>query len=228
MSFQLDKDYRYSSQFPKASRSGVLTASPHPLWKNGPPQQIKNLGPYASNTQTYTSFSGTDITAVILMPNEPAPLILGELQTISVSIHRENTPVRLVGHVSPRGFVKGPRTIAGSLIFTNFNQYAFYRLQEMRMEIGRGLHPLSDMLPPFDIILSFQNESGAFAKMKILGVTIVDEGTTMSVDDLITESTYTYMARAFEPMTAYVPDGWEIPEYTSAETVTRPILELRG
>lgn len=96
------------------------------------------------------------------------------------------------------------------------------------MEIGRGLYPLSDMLPPFDIILSFQNESGAFSKMKILGVTIVDEGTTMSVDDLITESTYTYMARGIEPLKAYVPDGWEIPEYTSAQTVTRPTLELRS
>ena len=56
------------------------------------------------------------------------------------------------------------------------------------------------MLPPFDIVLTFFNEYGLAAKMKIYGVTIVDEGQTMSVDDLITEQTYTYMARGLQPL----------------------------
>jgi hypothetical protein len=56
------------------------------------------------------------------------------------------------------------------------------------------------MLPPFDIVLTFFNEYGNAAKMKIFGITIIDEGQTMSVDDLITEQTYTFMARGIQPM----------------------------
>lgn len=167
----------------------------------------RNIGPYAENEFIYNSFSGTDITAQILVPNEETPLTLGELQTISYSIHRENTPVRTVGHTNPLGFVRGPRTIAGSLIFTQFNRYAFYRLEQWKVLASNGLYPVSDMLPPFDIILSFSNETGAFSKMRIFGVTIVDEGGTMSIDDLITEQTYTYMARGIQPLMDYVPEA---------------------
>jgi len=158
------------------------------------------------------SFAGTDISATMVIPvidrvggtvGSMDILELAEIQTISYSIHRENAPVRTLGHVNPRGFVKGGRTIAGSLIFTVFNEYAFYRIKEYRQimaETGLFFAPLADMLPPFDIVLTFFNEYGLGAKMKIYGVTIVDEGQTMSVDDLITEQTYTFMARGIQPL----------------------------
>ena len=169
------------------------------------------------------SFSGTDISAAMLIPAinretgnaEGTDILeLGELQTISYSMHRENSPVRTIGHVNPRGFVKGSRTIAGSLIFTVFNEYAFYRIKEFRQIMSeRGLFyaPLADMLPPFDVVLSFFNEYGLAAKMKIYGITIVDEGQTMSVDDLITEQTYTYMARGIQPMMSVEDDPLLLP-----------------
>ena len=79
------------------------------------------------------SFAGVDIQATMVLPrigDDTSSSVgdfieLGELQTISYSIHRENSPVRTLGHVNARGFVKGSRTIAGSLIFTVFNEYAF-------------------------------------------------------------------------------------------------------
>lgn len=148
-----------------------------------------NNGLYSRNTIVYNSYAGTDIVAVIVVPGHP-PMVLGELQTISYSMHRENTPVRVLGNVNPLGFVKGGRTIAGSLIFTQFNQYAFYRLREYQKMIQESLYPLSDMLPPFDVVLSFANEYASFSKMRIGGVTIVDEGGTMSIDDLMLEQTY--------------------------------------
>lgn len=155
------------------------------------------------------SFAGVDIQATMVLPPTVASdgksdgdfIELGELQTISYSMHRENTPVRTLGHVNPRGFVKGARTIAGSLIFTVFNEYAFYRIKEFKKALAvQNYAPLADMLPPFDVVLSFFNEYGLAAKMKIYGITIVDEGQTMSVDDLITEQTYTYMARGLQPL----------------------------
>jgi hypothetical protein len=140
---------------------------------------------------------------------------MAELQTISYSIHRENSPIRTLGHVNPKGFVKGGRTIAGSLIFTVFNEYAFYRIKEFRQmmaETGLFFAPLADMLPPFDIVLSFFNEYGLAAKMKLYGVTIVDEGGTMSVDDLITEQTYTFMARGIQPLLSMENDPMTLPD----------------
>lgn len=173
----------------------------------------------------YESFAGTDIVAVIILPGEPGPLVLGELQTISYSIHRENTPIRQLGHTNVMGFVHGPRTIAGSMIFYQFNKYAFYRLQQYKLAMKNQLYPLADMLPPFDIVLSFSNEYGAFSKMRIYGVSIVDEGTTMSIDDLMTEQTYTYMARGIQPLVSYVPSGFEsLPNVSGDQPLVRPSI----
>lgn len=169
-------------------------------------------------TGVYTSYAGVDIVATMVIPGQTEPLEIGELQTISYSIHRENVPVRTLGRVGPRGFVKGPRTIAGSLIFTQFDKYFFYKLSSYRKHLDNGLYPLSDMLPPFDVTISFANESGSFSKLKIYGITIVDEGATMSVDDLITEQTFTYMARGLQPLVSYVPS--EIREITNLDYVT--------
>lgn len=193
----------------------------------------KDREKYDDQIFSYDSFSGTDISAQIVLPNEEKPLHLGELQTISYSIHRENKPVRTLGKVNPNGFVKGARTIAGSLIFITFNSYAFYRLAQYK-ELVYGsparegqlatspMFPLADMLPPFDIVLTFANEFGKFARMKILGVTIVDEGGTMSIEDLYTESTLTYMARGIQPLTAYVPENIVIP--TSNNIASRRLI----
>lgn len=160
----------------------------------------------------YHSFSGTDILAQIVIPNERKPMDLGELSTISYSIHRENKPVRALGRVNVRGFVRGSRTIAGSMIFTQFNNYAFYRLAQYKELVygtnlrNKTMYPLGDMLPPFDMVLTFANEYGSFARMKIMGMVIVDEGGTFSIENIISEQEFTYMASGIIPLTAYVPD----------------------
>jgi hypothetical protein len=191
----------------------------------------ERVGPRESFPVLYNSYAGTDIVATILVPNEKTDLTLGELQTISYSIHRENSPVRVLGNVNPAGFVRGPRTIAGSLIFTQFDEYTFYRLQQFKEMMKHNLFPLADMLPPFDIILTFSNELGLVSKLKIFGVTIVDEGGTMSVDDLITEQTYTYMARGIQPLINYTPQDFEEwrnqPTYLTLKPTTNTI-SFRG
>jgi hypothetical protein len=183
----------------------------------------EDLKPKGNYDQKYSlqnmSFSGVDAVATIIIPtigkdglisSHGEVVTLGELQTISYSIHRENSPIRTLGHTNVRGFVKGGRTIAGSLIFTVFNEYVFYRIAQYRDLLARKngfFAPLADMLPPFDIVVSFFNEYGQGSKMKIFGVTIVDEGQTVSVDDLIIEQTYTYMARGIQPMVELAPES---------------------
>lgn len=160
------------------------------------------LGTNPHRNIVYNTYAGTDIVAQIVVEDEV--ITLGELQTLSYSIHRENVPVRVLGHVNPLSFVRGPRTIAGSLIFTVFNSYAFYRLKSMRTAIQHnGVYGVADMIPPFDMVLTFSNESGAASKLRIMGVQIIDEGQTMSIDDLVTEQTFSFMARGIQPMTAF-------------------------
>ncbi len=155
---------------------------------------------YVSTEARYNSYSGVDIVATILVPCEEKPLILGELSTLSYSTHRENRPVRVLGRTNVAGWTRGPRTIAGSMIFTNFDEYTFYRLKKWQRVVNSGMFPLADMLPPFDVVVSFANEYGLASKLRIYGCNIVDEGSTMSVDDLVTETTMTYMARGLQPM----------------------------
>ena len=192
----------------------------------------KNLPDPFSNM----SFARVDITATMIIPDilengdiatQGDVIEIAELQTISYSIHRENTPVRTLGHVNPRGFVKGPRTIAGSLIFTVFNEYAFYRIKQFKRKLALlGYAPLADMLPPFDVVLTFFNEYGLYGKMKLYGLTIVDEGQTMSVDDLITEQTYTYMARGIQPLIHYDPtDDFTYPDDIEKDVTSKKISE---
>jgi len=178
-----------------------------------------NLISHENGNVIYNSYAGVDIVATIVMPNDE-PVNLGELQTLSYSMHRENMPVRTLGHTNPVGFVKGPRTISGSMIFTVFNNYAFYRLKHFQEAISHRLYPVSDMLPPFDLVITFANEFGVFSKMKILGLTVVDEGGTMSIDDLIQEQTFTYMARGIQPLTGfYMPELSEDVDLIAARRI---------
>lgn len=55
-----------------------------------------------------------------------------------------------------------------------------------------------DELPPFDITITFANEYGQMAVMKIFGVEILNEGSGMSIDDVVTERAMTYIARRIE------------------------------
>ena len=53
----------------------------------------------------------------------------------------------------------------------------------------------SDQILPFDITLAAANEYGAMAGAKIFGVEILNEGTGVSIDDLVTETQVTFVAR---------------------------------
>jgi hypothetical protein len=60
----------------------------------------------------------------------------------------------------------------------------------------------SDQILPFDISLGAANEYGAMAGAKIFGVEILNEGTGVSIDDTVTETQATFVARVIEPLQA--------------------------
>mgnify|MGYP001594639394 CR=1 FL=1 len=134
--------------------------------------------------------------------------------------------------VDPRGFSKGKRGIAGSLIFTIFDRSALGRIineegrpvkyfaratdiaspgeysattgNRIRREDTEGLAAnrnqtvttdglfftndqrvvnYVDQIPPFDVVLSAQNEVGNRMYMQIFGIQLLNQGSGVSVDD---------------------------------------------
>ncbi len=57
----------------------------------------------------------------------------------------------------------------------------------------------ADQLPPFTITLTGQNEYGNTSVMAILGVELINEGSGMSIDDIVTETQMTFVARGIIP-----------------------------
>jgi len=129
---------------------------------------------------------------------------LAEVQTLSVSIHREKFPVRTLGSVYPRSYTRGPRTISGTMIFTVFHEHIFSEFLSNSRYRSTGVGDwdrhrwstmITDQLPPLDVSIRFTNEYGNISWMAILGIEFVNEGTTMSIEDLFMEGVLQYVAR---------------------------------
>ena len=183
----------------------------------------------------YSTFSGADIVCSITVPmltTDPvngnavvssAPVIIGNLQTISVSTHRDVQPVGALGFVNAKGYTKGRRTIAGSLIFTLFNHESLQQVQKQVRDYyqrakliydaaygNNGIknlipHFKVDELPPFDVTITGANELGQAIQARVIGIQIVDNGVVMGIDDLFTEETMSYIAQDYNPPAPYDP-----------------------
>jgi hypothetical protein len=165
---------------------------------------------YSNAYGFFNSFSGADIIAYIHIPpqaiggdeiqgpnsqTEPVVGVLGNLQTISYSTFREVEPVRSLGKTYSDAYTRGPRTVAGTLIWTVLDQYVL--AEALKYSYVDSYDPttiLIDQIPPFNIIITFNNEYGDVATMGIYGIRIVNEGSTFSIDDMITEQTNSFMA----------------------------------
>jgi hypothetical protein len=129
--------------------------------------------------------------------------VLAEAQTISISSHRDKQAVRTCGRVYPVAYARGQREIAGSLIFTVFNESVLYEFLESHISDFDGnsyTSALLDQLPPVDITIIFANEYGQTSRMAIYGVEFLNEGQTMSIEDILTENVVNYVARDYDPM----------------------------
>lgn len=139
-----------------------------------------------------------------------ATVVLATLQTLSVQSHREKFAVRALGHSYVKGYTRGPRTIAGSMIFTVFNEHA---LAHLTRSLGKSSTYgekdgfmktlLPDQLPPLDLTIAFANEYGSISEMRLYGVEFINDGATYSIEDLMTENVINFVARDADPMTAH-------------------------
>lgn len=60
----------------------------------------------------------------------------------------------------------------------------------------------SDEIPPFDITISFLNEYGQSSEMRIYGIEILNEGMGLSIDDITTQKSCSFVARGLDDMRA--------------------------
>lgn len=109
---------------------------------------ISDATQFGRFTETYTSFSGSDIVATF------GGVVVGTLLGISWSITREKAPVFTMGSPSPRSFTRGKRGIAGSLQFQTFDRPALYQMIATHLDNGntniRYFTRSSNIVPGFD------------------------------------------------------------------------------
>lgn len=151
----------------------------------------------------YQSFSGTDTIAFLMMPG-CSPVVIGSLTTISYSMFRNKKPVINIGRTNINGVTRGSRIFAGTMIFTLINQHWLRELQDQfkdpsMAKYGDYLSNVQELkvdeLPLFDIMIVSANEYGSAVAMYIYGIDFTDEAQTISVEDLFTENTFSFIAR---------------------------------
>ena len=90
----------------------------------------------------------------------------------------------------------------GTSIAATINQLENAPITDLYGEWALALPSYTDQVLPFNVTLAGANEYGAMCASKILGIEILNEGTGISVDDAVTESQATFVARAIEPLEA--------------------------
>lgn len=157
-----------------------------------------------------------------------------EATTITVSVHREVAPVRAGGYINPKGFVLGKRTIAGTLILTQFTSDVLLEfMHDILMNDGSKdtLFSKIDQLPPFNITMFFTNEQGYASYRSLLGVKFVTDGVVYSIQDMMSEQTLSWMATDFTPLMSlninslYSPINPSDPTTKSESTPTTKMRE---
>ncbi len=158
------------------------------------------------------AFSGADIMVLLSVPfSAPAfrekldkPYkVSAEIQTLTISSTTSVLPVRRVGEARPKAYTKGARTFAGSMVFTIMDSDPFkdiFAIDALSNSMSSDDSWHIDQMPPFDITIVMNNETGGMAVQMIHNARIVNWGTTYSVDDMYSEYTYSYVAEHVTPL----------------------------
>ena len=173
----------------------------------------------------YKSFSGTDTLVFILLPGSN-PVILGSITTISYSAYRTKQPVINLGRTNINGVTRGARIFAGTMIFTLINQHWLNELLETEhlKWLSAYQELKADELPLFDLMIVSANEYGSYVSMFLYGVDITDEGQVISVEDLFTENTQSFVARDIQIFKAGEVTGPSKVYYSSKD---KPINQVQ-
>jgi hypothetical protein len=129
--------------------------------------------------------------------------VFANLQTISISSTRSVSPVRVLGRSSAINYTRGARTFGGTMVFASIDKDAFMDVYDEALSESslNSMHSFTpDQMPPFSIVITMSSEKGGTAYQIINGITLVNYGTTYSIDDIYTEQVYTYIATDITPL----------------------------
>jgi hypothetical protein len=163
----------------------------------------------ASSVYDYPfSFSGTDVEAYIIQGNYSYKL--NSLSTVSFQVNEQKSPVRRLGYVSPVGFTRAIRTIAGTLVLTVLKDHPFSIIKDAK----RNTLNLSSYIgltsflgenkvvqnQEFDLLLKYQSEGNRrfYSQFRIKGINLISQSMVTSVNDMVTEMVFQFMAKDFD------------------------------
>lgn len=165
----------------------------------------ENIQPVLADIYSANSLTETEkkFLAAKISINNKVVLPFAELQTLTISSARSFGPIRRLGEIEPVEYKGGARTIAGTMIFSMINRDIFSQYMDRvipGVENNNWSGPdFVDQIPSFNILIKGGNELGREGSGILIGVKITNFGTTFSVDDMYTESTYNYVARHYSP-----------------------------
>jgi hypothetical protein len=130
---------------------------------------------------------------------------MASLQTMSISSTRDHKAARRLGESDPFDYSRGSRTVAGSLVFAQIYGDAFRKFAESvsmynAQSAKDSRNYSADALPPFNVILNAQNESGGAMFGVVRGIRITNTGSSFGIHDLYTEQVYSFVAEAYRPL----------------------------
>ncbi len=169
-------------------------------------------------TVNNNNISDTNNFANVVVKNEPAEMYiwLGSVISISYSVYRNKKAVHSLGHKVISGFASGPRYVAGTIIKTMFlEDDLILGLQKLREELTKSgqytdelailnmaatpqshSNLMLDDILSCDIVVLYMSEyQENMIKEVIAGATFINNGQVMSVNDMITETTISYIAQ---------------------------------
>jgi hypothetical protein len=134
-------------------------------------------------------------------------IALGTLQTLSIQSFRPKFAVRALGHTYAKAYTRGDRTLAGSMIFTIFEEHPLSKLIRAMGKSKRWNSPevatlLPDQIPPVDLTIVFANEYGAISEQRLYGVEFLNDSSTYSAENLLSEQVMQFVCRDVDVLTS--------------------------
>jgi hypothetical protein len=156
-----------------------------------------------------TSYTGSNLKVLLEVANSSNTSVrlskqLVELTTITVSVHRVKSPAVAMGYINAKGWARGRRTIAGTIVLTKFTTdvlYSFLRSEAFTNDLSKdSAYVKVDQLPPFNLTLLFGDEFGNASYQRLMGIEFVTSGDVYSIQEMYSEQTISYVAADFTPL----------------------------
>jgi len=183
---------------------------------------------FSHNGQRNYSFSGSDFRTLALIRDSSTEL--KTMVTISFSTIHEKLPVRTLGRNYPIGYTNTISEIKGTMIFNIKNEDPLLELRRLSVSQYEFLDDnkrrsedniwLSGEIEPFDLYM-FGRTEGDYEKLenaelkglgkakaiKLSGIEIIATGKVISVNNVLTEKTYTFVATQYSELYEFEGGG---------------------